>query len=65
MNFFNLQTTIYKKEDSCVFKKNNEEFGALSNMSYFPLVINNYKLNTAEALYQACKFPLIQKFNRE
>ncbi len=49
---------VYKKEDSCVFKKNSEEFGGLSNMATgFPLLVNGIKIRTAEALYQACRFP--------
>lgn len=48
----------YKKEDSCIFKKNNDEFGGLSNMATgFEIKINNNKIRTSEALYQACRFP--------
>jgi ribA/ribD-fused uncharacterized protein len=52
-----IQKKIYRKVDSCVFKRNNEEFGALSNMSNFPLTINTHLVPTSEALYQSCKFP--------
>lgn len=49
---------VYYKENSCVFKKNNEEFGDLSNMATkFPLHINNISVRTVEAIYQACRFP--------
>jgi|GEM_PF-1159282 len=49
---------VYHKENSCIFKKNNEEFGALSNMATgFPLRINGIDIRTTEALYQACRFP--------
>jgi ribA/ribD-fused uncharacterized protein len=49
---------IYKKEDSAIFKKNKDEFGDLSNMATgFPLLVNNVKIRTTEALYQACRFP--------
>lgn len=49
---------VYHKENSCIFKKNNEEFGALSNMATgFPLRVNGVDIRTTEALYQACRFP--------
>jgi ribA/ribD-fused uncharacterized protein len=49
---------IYHKENSCIFKKNNEEYGELSNMAIgFPLRINGVEIKTTEALYQACRFP--------
>lgn len=49
---------IYTIENSCVFKKNDGEFGGLSNMaSIFPLEINRIGVKSSEALYQACKFP--------
>lgn len=57
---------VYEKENSCVFKKNNEEFGALSNMATgFPLLINNVEIKTTEALYQACRFPHISEIQRK
>ncbi len=49
---------VYNRESSCIFKKNNEEFGALSNMATgFPLRVNGVQIRTAEALYQVCRFP--------
>jgi len=49
---------VYYKDNSCIFKKNNEEFGALSNMATgFPLRVNGINIKTSEALYQACRFP--------
>lgn len=49
---------IYPIENSCIFKKNDGEYGGLSNMaSIFPLEINGMKIKSSEALYQACKFP--------
>lgn len=48
----------YYSTDSIIFKKNNESFGDLSNMSMkFPLEINNIKILNTEALYQSCRFP--------
>ena len=56
----------YNKDDSCIFKKNNDAYGALSNMSTkFPLTVNNIKIKTSEALYQACKFPHNTELQRE
>lgn len=49
---------IYSKDNSCIFKKNNDKFGGLSNMSTeFPIKINDIDIRTTEALYQACRFP--------
>lgn len=49
---------IYPIENSCIFKKNDGEFGGLSNMaSVFPLEINRTRVKSSEALYQACKYP--------
>ena len=55
----------YSKKESVVFAKTKEKFGGLSNMaSGYPLHVNEVKVLTTEALYQACRFPhepLIQK----
>ncbi|TKC12800.1 NADAR family protein [Pedobacter polaris] len=49
---------VYKLSESCIFKKNNERHGQLSNMaSGFPIKVNNVSIKTTEALYQACRFP--------
>lgn len=49
---------IYNISECCVFRKTKEMFGGLSNMaSGFPLKINDVKILSSEALYQACKFP--------
>jgi type I restriction enzyme S subunit len=54
----NNQTRIYDRETSVVFLKTNERFGGLSNMAPgFPLRVNNVRIRTSEALYQACRFP--------
>lgn len=48
----------YHPTESAVFRKTNERFGGLSNMAPgFPLVVNNTRIRTSEALYQACRFP--------
>ena len=49
---------IYNISECCVFRKTKEMFGGLSNMaSGFPLRVNDVKILSSEALYQACKFP--------
>lgn len=48
----------YLISESCIFKKNNEEYGGLSNMATnYPIIVNDIKIRTTEALYQACRFP--------
>lgn len=57
---------VYHKENSCIFKKNNEEFGGLSNMaSGFPLRVNGVEIRTTEALYQACRFPHLPEIQKK
>lgn len=52
------QTRRYFRSESVVFLKTNEPFGGLSNMAGgFPLLVNDTKILTSEALYQACRFP--------
>jgi len=49
---------IYSAKESCIFKKNNEAFGELSNMStLFPILVNDIRIKTVEALYQSMRFP--------
>lgn len=49
---------IYVRSESVVFYKTNEDFGGLSNMAAgYPLQVNDIHIRTAEALYQACRFP--------
>lgn len=57
---------VYHKENSCIFKKNNEEFGGLSNMATgFPLQVNGVEIRTTEALYQACRFPHLPEIQQK
>ena len=52
------QIRTYYPTKSAVFRKTNEPFGGLSNMAPgFPLIVNNTRIRTSEALYQACRFP--------
>lgn len=53
-----LEHKIYRREECITFLKTNEPFGGLSNMAGgYPLLINNVRILTSEALYQACRFP--------
>ena len=52
------ETRTYSRDEAVVFRKTNERFGGLSNMAPgFPLEVNGVHIRTAEALYQACRFP--------
>ncbi|HEV7660943.1 MAG TPA: NADAR family protein [Allosphingosinicella sp.] len=48
----------YHRGDVIAFRKTNEVFGGLSNMAPgYPIRIFDVRIATAEALYQACRFP--------
>jgi len=48
----------YLRSECVVFRKTTEAFGGLSNMAGgYPLEVNGIRILTAEALYQACRFP--------
>ena len=54
----NKDIRTYQRSESVVFLKTKEKFGELSNMAAgFPLKVNDIKIRTSEALYQACRFP--------
>ena len=53
-----LSTRKYKKNECITFKSTKGHHGSLSNMApNFPIYINNTRIRTAEALYQALRFP--------
>ena len=55
----------YVRGDVVVVYKTKEGFGGLSNMaSGYPLQINGIRILTAEALYQACRFPHMPEVQR-
>ena len=55
----------YNPADVVVFHKTREEWGALSNMAAgFLLVVAGEEWLTAEALYQACRFPRLPDVQR-
>ncbi len=59
------QLRTHHRADSAVFLKTKEKYGGLSNMAGgFPLVVNDIKIRTSEALYQACRFPHIPDVQR-
>ena len=56
----------YVRGEAVVVYKTKEDFGGLSNMaSGYPLQINGIRVLTAEALYQACRFPHRPDVQRE
>lgn len=55
----------YERDTSVIFLKTQEAFGGLSNMAGgYPLVINDVRIYTSEALYQACRFPLMPEVQK-
>jgi len=59
------QTRTYMRSQSAVFSKTKEGFGGLSNMAAgFPIRVNNVRILTSEALYQACRFPHLPHVQR-
>lgn len=60
------QVRTYRRADCVVVYKTKDDFGGLSNMaSGFPLQVNGVRILTTEALYQACRFPLLPEVQRE
>jgi len=56
----------YNRAEVIIVYKTKDHFGGLSNMaSGYPLLINGIRILTAEALYQACRYPLIPQLQRE
>ncbi len=61
----NHRLRTYHRADSAVFLKTKEKYGGLSNMAGgFPLIVNDIKIRTSEALYQACRFPHMPEIQR-
>lgn len=60
------QIRTYQRAGSVVVYKTKEDFGGLSNMAAgYPLQVNGVRILTAEALYQACRFPHMPEVQRE
>ena len=57
---------IYNPNECAVFCKTRERFGGNSNMAAgFPLIVNDVRILTSEALYQACRFPFHSKLQEK
>jgi len=55
----------YTRTECATFRKTRDAFGGLSNMAAgFPLMVNGVAIRTTEALYQACRFPLLPDVQR-
>jgi ribA/ribD-fused uncharacterized protein len=60
-----IESRTYRREECAVFRKTNERFGGLSNMAPgYPLCVNGVFIGTAEAIYQACRFPHLPDVQR-
>ncbi len=56
---------LYRRAAAAVFHKTAEQFGGLSNMAGgFPLGVAGIRILTSEALYQACRFPMLPAVQR-
>lgn len=55
----------YRRDVVIAFRKTGEPFGGLSNMAPgFPIWIYEQRVRTAEALYQACRYPHLPEVQR-
>ena len=53
-----IEARTYRRQECAVFRKTDEKFGGLSNMAAgYHLCVNGVSIWTAEAIYQACRFP--------
>lgn len=56
---------VYNLAECITFRKTNESFGGLSNMaSGYVLWVNNTRILTSEAIYQASRFPHMPEVQR-
>lgn len=59
------QKRHYRRNDVIAFRKTGEEFGGLSNMAPgYPIFMLGERIRSAEALYQACRFPHLPDIQR-
>lgn len=55
----------YRRDDVVSFRRTTEAFGGLSNMAPgFPIQMFGRRVRTAEALYQACRYPHLPEVQR-
>jgi ribA/ribD-fused uncharacterized protein len=60
-----IESRTYRRQEWAVFRKTDERFGGLSNMAPgYPLCVNGVSVWTAEAIYQACRFPHLPDVQR-
>jgi ribA/ribD-fused uncharacterized protein len=56
----------YRRAEVIIVHKTKDAFGGLSNMAPgYPLKVNDVRILTAEALYQACRFPHLPDVQRK
>lgn len=56
----------YRRSEAAVFYRTREKWGEFSNMAaHFPVFVNGVHFKTAEALYQACRFPHLPDVQKE
>jgi len=62
---FTFEKRNYNRHECIVFRKTREDYGGLSNMAGgYPLLVNDVRILTSEALYQACRFPHLPEVQR-
>lgn len=60
-----IEPRTYRRQECAVFRKTDERYGGLSNMAPgYPLCVNGVSIWTAEAIYQACRFPHLPDVQR-
>jgi predicted NAD-dependent protein-ADP-ribosyltransferase YbiA (DUF1768 family) len=77
MDTLNLEPTIYRADECAAFNKTGKAYGGFSNfagsyvspvdgtMQRYSLCVEGATIHTAEALYQACRFPDHPAIQRE
>jgi len=56
----------YRRSEAAVFYRTRDKWGEFSNMAaHFPVFVNGVHFKTAEALYQACRFPHLPEVQKE
>lgn len=59
------ESRTYRRSEVVAFRRTGDAFGGLSNMAPgYPIVLGAHRIRTAEALYQACRFPHLPEVQR-